>query len=173
MKVGEQIKIQCYKHDGRPHRQWEMATVLEINDDYIVLANDKTLVTESNGNIWRTKEPAILFFYKNKWYNIIAQMKKKGIFYYCNIATPYIIEDDTLKYIDYDLDLRVFPSGYYKILDETEYLLHKNKMKYSKKLDKSVRIGLSEIIKKFNEKPEYIGEKAVKMHYSAYKSFEN
>ena len=59
------------------------------------------------------------------------QLKKDGIFYYCNIATPYIIEEKTIKYIDYDLDLRVFPSGEYKILDRMEYKYHKKIMHYS------------------------------------------
>ena len=34
-----------------------------------------------------------------------------------NIASPYIIEEGTIKYIDYDLDLRVFPDGSFKVLD--------------------------------------------------------
>ena len=33
------------------------------------------------------------------------------------MASPYIIDENVIKYIDYDLDLRVFPDGGYKILD--------------------------------------------------------
>ena len=39
-----------------------------------------------------------------------------------------IIEENTIKYIDYDLDLRIFPKGDYKILDKLEYEYHKNKI---------------------------------------------
>ena len=91
----------------------------------MVFGNDKTTVIEADGCSWKTKEPAIMYFFKNEWFNIIAQLKKDGIYYYCNIATPYIIEDNTIKYIDYDLDLRIFPSGEYKILDKLEYNYHK------------------------------------------------
>lgn len=149
--VGDNLQIQCYKHDGKIHRAWDEAVVLDIKKDYIVFGNNKTLVTESEGNRWRTKEPAIMYFFKDKWFNIIAQLKKDGVYYYCNIATPFIIEDDTIKYIDYDLDLRIFPSREYKILDRLEYKYHKKKMNYSDELDEVVKGSLDDLIKLFEE----------------------
>ena len=125
LNVGDKIQIQCYKHNGKIHRSWDEAVFLDEKKDYLVFGNMKTLVTESEGNTWRTKEPAIMYFFKNKWFNIICQLKKDGIYYYCNIASPFIIEDNTIKYIDYDLDLRIFPNLEYKILDRMEYKYHK------------------------------------------------
>ena len=90
-----------------------------------------------------------MYFFKDKWYNVIVQMKKDGIYYYCNIATPFIIEDGTIKYIDYDLDLRIFPKGDFKVLDKLEYEYHKNKMKYSKKLDIVITNALDQLIKEY------------------------
>lgn len=146
LEKGTRLQIQCYKHNGKPHRCWDEAVVLDIKKDYIVFGNERTLVTEAQGNTWRTKEPAIMYFFKDRWYNIIVQLKKEGITYYCNIATPFIIEDDTIKYIDYDLDLRIFPNGSFKILDRQEYKYHKRKMGYSDELDVAIRSALSELI---------------------------
>ena len=120
----------------------------------MVFGNNKTLVTESEGTMWRTKEPAVMYFFKDKWFNIIAQMKKNGIYYYCNIATPFIIEDGTIKYIDYDLDLRIFPKGDYKVLDKLEYEYHKKKMNYSSDLDKVIQNAMSELIDEYNNLKE-------------------
>ena len=117
IKVGDRLEIHCYKHNGKLHRQWDEAVVLEIKDDYIVFGNNKTTVVDSDGRVWKTKEPAIMFFYKDRWFNIIGQLKDYGIYFYCNIATPYIIDEKVIKYIDYDLDLRVFPNGSFKILE--------------------------------------------------------
>ena len=144
ISIGDKLQIQCYKHNGRIHRSWDEALVLDVKKDYIVCGNNKTLVIESDGTTWKTKEPAIMYFFKDKWYNIIVQFKKDGIFYYCNIATPYIIEDGTIKYIDYDLDLRVFPGG--------EYKYHKKIMHYSDKLDVVVRNSLSELIEVYKKR---------------------
>ncbi len=146
------MQIQCYKHNGKIHRAWDEAVLLDIKKDYMVFGNNKTKVTESEGSVWKTKEPAIMYFFRNEWFNIIAQLKKDGIYYYCNIASPFIIEDNTIKYIDYDLDLRIFPSGEYKVLDKMEYKYHKKLMEYSDELDVVINGAMDDLIKKYIEK---------------------
>ena len=86
MKKGDKLTIHCYKHNGKIDRISGEAIVLEDNDDYLVCANNKVKLTENDGRSHRTKEIAILFFYKKNWYNILAQLKKYGLFYYCNIV---------------------------------------------------------------------------------------
>ena len=95
LEIGKKYEIHGYKHDGKIHRSWDEAVLLEIHDEYLIFGNEKTKVTESDGRSWRTKEPAMLYFYYNKWFNVIGQYKKNGIFYYCNMASPFIIEENT------------------------------------------------------------------------------
>ena len=168
MCIGDKLQIQCYKHNKKIHRAWSEAVVLDIKKDYIVFGNNKTLVTEAEGTTWKTKEPAIMYFFKNKWYNIIAQMKKDGIYYYCNIATPFIIEENTIKYIDYDLDLRVFPKGEYKILDKLEYEYHKNKMNYSKELDLVINNAMKDLIFDYKNNAVAFNEEKNKEYLNLY-----
>ena len=146
MDIGKKFIIQSYKHDGSIHRSWDEAVLLDETDDYLVFGNNKTKVTESDGRSWNTKEEAILYFYKNNWFNIIGQLKKDGIYYYCNIASPFILEDGAIKYIDYDLDLRVFPNGTYKVLDKGEYKYHKSRMNYPDDLDLVLKNELNVLI---------------------------
>ena len=155
LEIGKKYEIHSYKHDGKIHRAWDEAVLLEIHKDYLIFGNEKTKVTESDGRTWHTKEPAVLYFFYNRWYNIIGQYKKTGIYYYCNLASPFILEEDTIKYIDYDLDLRVFPDGGFRILDRNEYNYHRKIMKYSPEIDKIVKSELSRLIeiKKANEGP--------------------
>lgn len=155
LSVGDTLAIHCYKHNGELYKTWDKALILDIKKDYIVLGNDNVLVTKSDGRVWRTKEPAIMFFYKDRWFNIIAQLKENGLFYYCNIASPYIMDNRILKYIDYDLDLRVFPDGAFKILDRNEYNYHKKLMNYPKEINFIIKSELSSLIekKKKNEHP--------------------
>lgn len=147
MKIGDNLTIHCYKHNGKIDRISGEATVIDIKEDYIVCANNKVKITENDGKSHRTKEAAILFFYKNEWFNILAQLKKYGLFYYCNIASPYVIDGNIIKYIDYDLDLRIFPDGTYRVLDKNEYKYHKMKMNYSEDIDKIVQDSLKKLIK--------------------------
>jgi len=168
IKVGDKLTIYCYKHNGILHRVCEDSIVLEINEETIVCANNKTKITENDGRSYHTTELAILIFYRHSWYNIIAQLKKQGLFYYCNIASPFIIENKTLKYIDYDLDLRVFPDGGYRVLDRNEYKYHKRIMKYSNDLDKIINKELEQLIslKRNNKSP--FDEKNIAKYYQKY-----
>lgn len=175
--IGDRLQIQCYKHNKKVHRAWSEAVVLDVKKEYIVFGNNKTLVTESEGTTWRTKEPAIMYFFKNKWYNVIAQLKKDGIYYYCNIATPFIIEENTIKYIDYDLDLRIFPKGEYKILDKLEYEYHKNKMGYSDDLDFVINNALKSLIEEYKNGASMFSkeqnEKYLEIYINLKKELEN
>ncbi|RHM59206.1 MULTISPECIES: DUF402 domain-containing protein [Coprobacillaceae] len=133
--VGKKVLIHSYKHDGSIHRCWSKGLVLEETDDHFIVINNRTLVTESDGRMWHTREPAIWYLPKNKWYNVICMIRKTGVYYYCNIASPALYDGEALKYIDYDLDLKVFPDHNYRILDEEEYRQHARMMGYSERLD--------------------------------------
>ena len=173
LKVGDHLQIQCYKHDGKPHRSWDEAVVLDVKKDYIVFGNYKTMVVESGGNVWRTKEPAIMYFFTKEWFNIIVQLKKTGVTYYGNIATPFIIEENTIKYIDYDLDLRIFPNGSFKVLDRMEYKYHKKIMKYSDDLDRAITFALDDLIDKYKNDFPTFNKKRNLEYYEIYKKLKN
>ena len=111
-----------------------------------------------------------MFFYKNRWFNIIAQIKSNGLFYYCNIASPYIIEDNILKYIDYDLDLRVFPDKSFKILDRNEYNYHRRIMRYPKEVNIIIKSELSSLIDMKKMKKGPFDENFIKKYYEIYKN---
>ncbi|MGI6324992.1 MAG: DUF402 domain-containing protein [Bacilli bacterium] len=169
IKIGECFKIHSYKHDGTIHRAWSEAVFLEQQDDMYVYGNNRTTVTEADGRTWRTKEGAIIYFFTNNWFNIVGQLKKDGIYYYCNIATPFIIDDETIKYIDYDLDLRVFPDGSFKILDREEYKYHKRKMEYPAYIDSIIKYELDKLIDMLRQKKGPFDSAQTKKYFSFYK----
>ena len=173
LKRGDHLKIHKYKHDGKIHRCWDEATFLEENDDYVIFANYKTLVIEKDGRTWRTREPAIMYFSKNDWFNIIGQIKPNGVYYYCNIASPFIIEEGVIKYIDYDLDLRVFPNGSFKILDRGEYQYNKRRMNYSKDLDIVLKTELTKLINKVRAKEYPFNLETINRYYDDYAEIKN
>ena len=169
MKVGDKLTIHCYKHNGKIDRISGEAIVLDETDEYLVCANNKVKLIENDGRSHRTKEIAILFFYKKEWYNILAQLKKYGLFYYCNIASPYIIENNTIKYIDYDLDLRIFPDGTFKVLDKNEYRYHKITMRYSEEIDIIVQDSLNKLIENKNINAFPFKKEVIEHYYKIYK----
>lgn len=173
LTIGKKYIIHSYKHDGKIHRAWDEAVLLDISDEYLVFGNDKTKVTEEDGRKWNTKEPAIMYFFYHKWFNVIGQLKKDGIYYYCNIASPFIIEENTIKYIDYDLDLRVFADESYKILDKSEYRYHKSKMHYPESIDKILMSELDQLIKMVENKELSFDKNNIIKYNEKYKKIKN
>lgn len=147
LNIGQKIEIHSYKHNGNIHRVWKYGCVVDITDECLVVVNSKTRVIESSGRVWFTKEPAVCFFFKNSWFNIISMIRSNGIHFYCNIASPFIWDGDAIKYVDYDLDLKVFPNDTMKVLDENEYATHSKLMSYPKELDGILRTELDQLKK--------------------------
>ena len=114
------------------------------------------------------QKPAIMFFYKNRWFNIIAQLKRNGLFYYCNIASPYVIDNGVIKYIDYDLDLRVFPDGAFKVLDRNEYNYHRKLMKYPKEINEIIKYELTSLIEMKRNGVNPFNKETVDYYYKIY-----
>lgn len=142
---GKWIEVQGYKHDGRMHRIWDAVYVVEEKENYIVVASNRTKVIEHDYRIWHTREPAVMIYFKDRWFNIIAMMKTIGVTYYVNLASPYIIDKGKIKYIDYDLDMKLFPNNKVRIIDVKEYGYHRKKYGYSDEIDAILRNNLKEI----------------------------
>ena len=160
-REGEFITVKSYKHDGSLHRTWRDSMILKTSDQAIIACNDHTLVTESDGRRWLTREPALLYYHKHYWFNVVTMIRQKGISYYCNLASPYVLDAEALKYIDYDLDIKIFPDGEKRLLDVDEYELHRRQMHYSKEIDQILKTNVEILVDWINNKkgpfsPEYV-----------------
>lgn len=168
LRIGQWTSICCFKHNNTVHRIWDKALVLENSDDLLIVGNDSANVYENDGRSWQVKEPAITIFFKKYWYNIICMIRENGIHYYCNIASPYVVKDDKIIYIDYDLDISVKPNMPLRILDEIEYQHHRKEMHYSKALDLIIKKSLFELMEKY-EKHEYpFDDSKINEYYSTF-----
>lgn len=169
----DNVAIVAYKYDGSLHRVWKKATILDATNDHIICLNDNTLVSESTGRKWYTKEPAICIFYPNKWFNVIGMIRKKGIYFYSNLASPAVYEKGAIKYIDFELDVKIFPDGVHKVLDKDEYHHAKLTMEYPDHIDKILWKELDNLIQMVKAKqppfcPDYINQ-----WYTRYQELKN
>ena len=167
-EVGSQVYIQSYKHDGSLHRTWAKGFVIEANNDRVIAVTNKTWVTESDGRRWFTREPAICFFYPDHWYNVISMIRKTGIYYYCNLASPSLYDGEAIKNIDYDLDVKLFPDGRMEILDEDEYEEHGMQMGYSEPLKHAVEKEMDDLIGRIKRKESPFDKNEIENLYHEY-----
>ncbi len=167
---GDNIVVHSYKHDESLHRIWTTATVVKKDPEHVIIANKRTKVIEHNGRFWFTKEPSVTWFFKDHWFNVIGILRDSGIYYYCNIASPFLIDEEALKYIDYDLDIKVQPDGNYKVLDRGEYNMHKRKMEYPSDLRQILEKELNKLKAWIETKKGPFDPEIVKSHYQTYQS---
>ena len=166
--VNQMVYIQSYKHDGSLHRTWAKGHVLEANEKQFVIVTNKTWVIEADGRRWFTKEPAVNFLYPNYWFNIISMIRKTGIYYYCNLASPSVYDGEAVKNIDYDLDVKCFPDGRIQILDEDEYEEHSMQMGYSKEIKEIVEWQMQVLLNMIENKEGPFNPEVIEKYYQIY-----
>lgn len=170
LKIGDTVYVQSFKHDGSLHRTWAKGTILEEDENRFVLVTYKAWVIEADNRKWYTREPAVCFLYKHEWFNVISMIRKAGIFYYCNLASPSIYDGEAIKNIDYDLDLKVFPDGHYDILDRDEFEDHLKVMSYDQDTINIVEDTLKEMIQLVDNKQSPFDTSEVERYYKQYLS---
>ena len=80
MKItkGQRTDIHSYKHNEIIHRVWRNTLIIENSNNLLVTAHKKR-VFEQSGRSWFTKEPAVCYFYKDLWFNIIVMFKRLNL----------------------------------------------------------------------------------------------
>ena len=147
--VGRWFGIQCFKHDGSLHRCWDRALILENNKDFIVTATKRAKVVE-------------------EWWNAICMLKHDGICFYCNIASPSIISKDYIKYIDYDLDAKLFTNNEIRVLDEKEYAHHRSTYGYDDDLDAVLTYTIKLIVERMKNHEFPFDDEQIKQYFDQF-----
>lgn len=150
--MNNKIEIISYKHNGVLHRVWQYAYVVRQTSDMLVVVNELTNVIDGDGRRWRTKEPAVWYFFKDRWYNIVCMLRNKSIYYYCNLSSPYVKDSEGIKYIDYDLDVKLFPSGDKTILDRDEFEFNQKDYGYSSELVNIIESEMEHLLENIDKK---------------------
>lgn len=161
MKLNHKLAVHAYKFDGSLYRTFEFPRVIFENEKYLILdlPNCRIISQAKNKKFYHSfsKKNSLWVIFKDEWYNLFININEKNkIIYYFNVATPYIFEEDAIKYIDLDLDVRVVDVNsqieVIKVLDEREFDIHARDMLYPKKLIDKAKEVKDEIIEKLQTK---------------------
>lgn len=166
----ENIDIISYKHDGELHRVWKNVVKLHEDEEICVLLNNEVEVIDGDGRKWKTREPAVCYFFKKKWFNAICMIRNDKIYYYCNLSSPYVIDNEGLKYIDYDLDIKVFPDGEVIELDRDEYNFNSDNLRYSDKIGTIIDNSMKELKEYISTHKDPFNDECVMKWYNIFLS---
>jgi len=88
------------------------------------------------------------YYWLDRWYNIFRFHEPDGKFrnYYCNISMPPVLSIGSIDYVDLDIDVLVWPSGEYQIVDMAEFEENAVKYNYPNSVQTSAMSALDELI---------------------------
>jgi len=77
----------------------------------------------------------LFFFARNKFYNAsITLNKSKENYIYINLASPFYIENEVIKYIDFDIDIKSYDDKDFSVIDWQDFKNSISQYNYSLKL---------------------------------------
>ncbi len=145
---GRLIRVDSLKSDGRLHRSWPARLVRRAGP---LLVLEGVFETEVRHPLLGRISAGTLsteFYWSDRWYSVFRFREPSGRLrnFYCNINRPAEFDDDTLSFVDLDIDVLVAPDFSYTVLDEDEFEAHAAEFGYDETLRGRVRESLAELI---------------------------
>jgi protein associated with RNAse G/E len=159
MHTENNVVIKSFKHNGHIHRIWfenwpvpeKEFHPIHAKEQFHIYINHGTRIREADGKEWVSRVPGVTFFAPGQWFNIVALLEPSGVRYYCNIASPFYYYDNTVTYIDYDLDAIKLPDGTIHVVDEEEYQTHRLLYQYPPIVESKVRCGMDALMERMKQ----------------------
>lgn len=97
----------------------------------------------------------------DRFFNTTGLIRKSGTYFYTNIASAPIFEDQTIKFIDYDLDIKAYPGQKTKVVDRKEFEENRQKFHYSTKLVQILEKTTTEVMRLIAFGEEFFDEDVI------------
>lgn len=127
-----QIIVQVRRYDGTEHRRWK-ASLSRREGSLLVLDAEFEFDVQHQllGDIQRGTR-TIEYYWLDHWYNVFRFLNQDGRtrLFYCNVNMPPAFAEDTLSYIDLEIDILVQPDLSYQVLDLDEFEKHAELFRY-------------------------------------------
>lgn len=155
--INDHVMVHAYKYKRWLYRTWEYPQVIYMSDEYLIinLKNSRVLTSEENSvRCFSSKisKTSFWYFFPNKWYNFIVSIDESGrLSGYINISSPFIYEEGTIKYYDFDLDFRINFDYSWIEVDIKEFEKNIIKFNYPPELIKIIKDVEKDIINKLDQ----------------------
>ncbi len=122
MQRGDVIVLRAHKSDGTVYRWWR-ATVESIDAERVVVVNRVGDRVDGPGGGWSWKHALRATYWFDRSYNLVEAYHADGRLkqIYIHIATPAVIQNNSLNYTDLELDVIKRPGQPLRIVDEDEF----------------------------------------------------
>ncbi len=145
--------MKAYKYDGRIHYEQPLK-LKEKFDNHVVLegAIGRELIHYTRDTVFTFDAKTYEYFFTDRWYTAALVFDNAGkiVHVYCNIAFPCKLKEDTVEFIDLDVDV-IVRDGILEVVDIDEFEEHKKLYGYGKELEIRVFKAVDQVKKDITE----------------------
>jgi protein associated with RNAse G/E len=172
----KKIKIVSRKYGGALRDEY--AAFLYANDQETlrVYSPPGTMAFDHRKGMWlRAPDGLLEIYFKARWYAVwhVCEQNSQQNLTYAHISMPATLTEDTLEWIDLDLDYRVYLDGSLERLDEQEFGHNIQALKYPADVVAQARAACEEVERlyqrqafPFNYREQVLSYRALKAGYS-------
>lgn len=142
------VLVNSRKIDNQIHRSWNAQIVGQDNLSIILYGEFEEEIKHPHLGVIRRGTKSFEYYWFNRWYCIFKFCEPDGSFrnFYCNINQPPKLENNTLDYIDLDIDVIVWKDFRQQILDLDEFESNAIKYQYPIHIVKKSLKSLQELL---------------------------
>ncbi|MBW5447587.1 DUF402 domain-containing protein [Cohnella sp. CFH 77786] len=147
------VRVQALKYGNRPHYEWD-TILLERSESHIFVLGEygRKLHHHTKQRIFTVENWTLEFFPFDAWFTVSADVVGGQIQqYYCNINEPAKLEDNTVSFVDLDLDL-IHRNGEWRVVDEDEFERNSVKFAYPDGLIHRAKLELANLQSRIQNK---------------------
>ncbi|MBI1743402.1 DUF402 domain-containing protein [Candidatus Acetothermia bacterium] len=142
------IKVVSRKYGGALRGESEAFLYAEDKETLRVYSPPGTVDFDHRTGTWSPAPDGLLeIYFKAKWYTVwhICEQNSQQNLIYAHISMPATLTEDTLEWVDLDLDYRVHLDGSMERLDEQEFDHNIQVLKYPPEVIAQARTACEEV----------------------------
>lgn len=116
----EVINLRQLKHDGHCYRHHLTQLVARLPEGLVLMSPRKTQIWDHRRS-WQAENDVYHYFWYDRWFSLLEVVDPAGnlLELYAHIASPVVLSDGEVSYIDYELDVTSIDGP--RLVDEDEF----------------------------------------------------
>ncbi len=123
MKPGDVITVRVLHADGQCYRSWQAEVEKASADCIVTLFHPGSIVDDARDGLWKSPWHIRAYYWLDRPYNLLEIYDPAGLLeqIYLNVASLPVLENNTLEFTDYELDVSLLTGQPARIVDEDEF----------------------------------------------------
>jgi len=146
-QILEDILVCALKYDGTAHRSWD-GRLVENRPPLLIV--DARFAEDVQHDLLGSIVKGTIsteYYWLDRWYNVFrfGDKTQPNATFYCNVTIPPRLENNTLSYVDLDIDVFVHADFTYEVLDMEDFNRNTRLYSYPQEIEQQAYQAVEEL----------------------------